>query len=110
MEKVVLETLRMSGLPILKKHKVSLSVAVVSEKEIKKINRIYRHQNEKTDVLTFSEFQSGRQIERAADAEKKSFWERYYYAIMISRNIAKKIIEASRKNWLKSSPIASFIF
>jgi probable rRNA maturation factor len=37
---------------------LNLSLALVSRREIKKINRIWRKKNEVTDVLSFAEFES----------------------------------------------------
>jgi len=34
---------------------VEISIAVVSDREIKKLNRIYRHKDKTTDVLSFGE-------------------------------------------------------
>ncbi|MFA5777329.1 MAG: rRNA maturation RNase YbeY [Parcubacteria group bacterium] len=36
--------------------KISISLAIVSEREIKRINRIYRKKNKVTDILSFSEY------------------------------------------------------
>jgi probable rRNA maturation factor len=46
----------------LKNKKITISVAFISEKEIKEINRIYRKKNSVTDVLSFAEYPSARAI------------------------------------------------
>lgn len=55
---VVLKTLKKSRLEFLSHKKISVSVAVVSKKEIKRLNKIYRHKDKVTDILSFAEYQS----------------------------------------------------
>ncbi len=57
-EKVIFETIKSSGVKIF--GKLDLSLAIVSEREIKKINRIYRKKNKSTDVLSFSDYKKGK--------------------------------------------------
>lgn len=47
----------------------TLSLAVVSRKEIKKINRIWRKINEVTDVLSFAEFKSLKALKQGQSEE-----------------------------------------
>ena len=54
-EEVILETIKFSKIRF--SGKLNLSLAIVSEKEIKKINRIYRKKNKITDVLSFSDYE-----------------------------------------------------
>lgn len=53
------ESLKWLGGQILAKEglpkKVEISIALINEKEIQKINKIYRNKNEPTDVLSFKE-------------------------------------------------------
>jgi len=56
-EKVILETVKLSKIRF--SGRLDLSLAIVSEKEIKKINRIYRKKNKTTDVLSFSDYKKG---------------------------------------------------
>jgi probable rRNA maturation factor len=53
-KKVISETLKLSkiGFP----QGMNISLAIVSENEIKRINRIYRKKNKVTDILSFSEY------------------------------------------------------
>lgn len=62
-------TIREAGEKFLSNKKISLSVALVKAEEIKKINKIFRKKNEITDILSFSEYSSRKEIEKA---EKKS--------------------------------------
>jgi probable rRNA maturation factor len=49
-------------LEFFEKKKVSLSVALVSSGEIRKLNKIYRKKNLTTDVLSFCEFESKKRL------------------------------------------------
>ena len=53
-EDVILKTVEMSKVKL--SGKMDISLAIVSEKEIKRINGIYRKKNEVTDVLSFSDY------------------------------------------------------
>ena len=48
---------------------ISISVALVDAKEIKKINKIYRHKNETTDILSFAEYKSPKEMKAVVDKE-----------------------------------------
>lgn len=65
---VVSGTLKKSKLKFLNNKKISISLAFVSLKEIKKLNRLYRHKNQPTDILSFAEYQNAGQLKK----EKKS--------------------------------------
>ncbi len=56
LENVAKETLKKSSLKCLASKNISISVAIVSEKEIQGINNLYRKKNKATDVLSFSEY------------------------------------------------------
>ncbi len=58
------ETLRGSGLKFLTKKEISLSLALVPGEAMKKINKEFRKKNEVTDVLSFSEYRSTKEVER----------------------------------------------
>lgn len=47
--------------------RISVSVALVDEAEIKRLNRIYRRKNEVTDVLSFAEHKNAKALESAVD-------------------------------------------
>jgi probable rRNA maturation factor len=66
-EKVFRETLFLcqEELSFLKDKNLSVSVALVSSLEMKKINKEYRKKNSATDVLSFSEYASKKQISLA---------------------------------------------
>lgn len=57
-EKIISRTIGMSGEKI--RGKLSFSLAMVSEKEIRKLNRIYRKKDKVTDILSFSEYSKGK--------------------------------------------------
>jgi probable rRNA maturation factor len=56
------KTLENSDYKFLKNKNISVSLAIVSKKEIKKLNKTYRRKNEPTDVLSFGEFRSFREL------------------------------------------------
>lgn len=68
---VAKKTLENSGYDFLKKKNISVSLAIVSKVEIKKLNKTYRKKNEPTDVLSFAEYKSIEKIK--AVKEKKLF-------------------------------------
>ncbi len=65
---VILKTLKKSGMEILNNKKISISLALVSLKEIKKLNRIYRQKNRPTDILSFAEYPNASRLKK----ERKS--------------------------------------
>lgn len=67
LEKVVLRTLKASVLVFLREKNISVSVAVVSPAEIKKINKKYRKINKVTDILSFAEYKSEKELKKAKD-------------------------------------------
>ncbi len=60
----VLATLKESGIKFLNNKKISISLAFVSLKEIKKLNRAYRHKNQPTDILSFVEYPSAGRLKK----------------------------------------------
>ncbi len=64
LEVVVLNTLKKSKLHFLEKKNISISLAIVEKKEIKKLNRIYRKKNKATDVLSFSEYKNIKDLKK----------------------------------------------
>jgi len=50
-----------------KSKNISVSVALVSPSEIKKLNRKYRRINKLTDVLSFAEYKSAQAISKSVD-------------------------------------------
>ena len=63
------ETLREVGIDFLKNKKVALSLAIVSEKEIEKLNQEYRKIKKPTDVLSFAEFPSLKELRKNQEPE-----------------------------------------
>ena len=63
------ETLEQSGYVFLSGQKISLSVALVSKGEIKKLNARWRKINKTTDVLSFSEYRNKGALEKAVEKE-----------------------------------------
>lgn len=64
-KKVVLETLKFSKLSFLKDKEILISFAWVGEEEIRTLNRIYRKKDSVTDVLSFPEFKSRKEMAAA---------------------------------------------
>lgn len=67
--KAVEETLARAECGNLKNKNVTVSVAVVSEEEIRHLNMAYRKKNSATDILSFSEFSSKQEIDAAGDKD-----------------------------------------
>lgn len=61
------KTLEKSGLNFLARKNITLSIALVSTREIKRLNKTYRKINAVTDVLSFAEFKSAAAIKKAVD-------------------------------------------
>lgn len=62
-EKVIEETLLHSELKGLEEKIIEVSIALVSEQEIQRINKEYRGKNKVTDVLSFHEYSRKQDIE-----------------------------------------------
>ena len=71
LSRVAQRTIELSGCAFLYDKDIVLSVAAVSEDEIKDLNRIYRKNDNVTDILSFCEFESRDEIEK--DTEKEIF-------------------------------------
>lgn len=61
---VIKSTLLEAGPKSLKNKSISVSLAVVSEKEIKKTNCLYRKNNSATDILSFAEYKSAKALQK----------------------------------------------
>ena len=61
--------IKKSGFDFLNKKNIEISLAFISEKEIKEINRRYRKNNRATDVLSFAEFSKTEDIKKSKDRE-----------------------------------------
>lgn len=64
LEKIVIETIKCSGYSFLSSKKVAISLALVSEEEIKKINKKYRGKETVTDILSFADYKNKKDILR----------------------------------------------
>ncbi len=53
----------------LREKEISISVALVTPEEIKKLNRTYRRKNAVTDVLSFCEYKNQKSLREAVDKE-----------------------------------------
>lgn len=62
--RVTKKTLEMSDLRFLAKKSISVSIALVEEREIRKLNKIYRKKDAVTDVLSFAEHKNMAAIEK----------------------------------------------
>jgi probable rRNA maturation factor len=68
-KKVILATLVKSGYVELSEKSLNLSLAWVSESEIRRINKLYRKKNKATDVLSFCEFEDAVRLKNSAESE-----------------------------------------
>ncbi|PIR73374.1 MAG: rRNA maturation RNase YbeY [Candidatus Moranbacteria bacterium CG10_big_fil_rev_8_21_14_0_10_35_21] len=64
LKKVVAKTLKKTRLVFLEKRSISVSLALVGAKEIRKINKTYRKKNSATDVLSFAEHKNIAEIKK----------------------------------------------
>lgn len=65
---VIKKTLELSSFKFLEKKNISVSIAIVDEKEIKNLNRIYRKKDAVTDVLSFAEYKNIAAIRKSKEA------------------------------------------
>ena len=68
-KKVVLKTLERSAYAELSRKNLSLSIALVGEEEICRINEVYRQKDHATDVLSFCEYEDAEQLKNSAESE-----------------------------------------
>ena len=66
---VAKKTFNESGLNFLEKKNIAISLAIVSEKEIQKLNKKYRKIDKPTDVLSFAECASAKELKRWKEQE-----------------------------------------
>ena len=67
--KVIIKTLGKSSYFELTKKSLNLSLALVSEMEITKLNKLYRKKNRVTDVLSFCEFENAEKLKKSTEPE-----------------------------------------
>lgn len=58
------KTLKAGGLDFLARKKITLSIAIVSPREIKRLNKIYRKNDMATDVLSFAEYKNAGRLKK----------------------------------------------
>lgn len=63
-------TLEIAEFPCLEKKQIELSIALVSEDEIKLLNNQYRRKNKPTDVLSFGDFENKTQLCNSAQEQE----------------------------------------
>lgn len=62
--RVVLAAIKESGFKFLNNKNISVSLAAVDKKEIRRLNKTYRHKNQPTDVLSFAEYKNDGQLKK----------------------------------------------
>lgn len=55
---VILATLKKSRFKFLNNKDIFLSVAAVNKKKVRRLNKIYRHKDKVTDILSFAEYKT----------------------------------------------------
>jgi len=68
-EKVIKKTLAEVGWDFLQEKVLSLSLAVVGKEEMREINKKYRKINAATDILSFAEYKSEKEMKKSKDKE-----------------------------------------
>lgn len=68
-ERVVQKTLKDLSFDFLEKKEITISVAVVDEREIKDLNKKFRKINKTTDILSFAEYGNIQSIEKEKSKE-----------------------------------------
>lgn len=63
------KTIALAGYAFLQAKKISISVALVSEVEMQRLNRENRHKDSVTDVLSFCEYENAEALEKVAESE-----------------------------------------
>ena len=63
------KTIEATGYEFLQDNEVSISVALVSEKEMQKLNKEYRQKDSVTDILSFFEYETIDEIRDVPDRE-----------------------------------------
>lgn len=66
---VAKKTLTHKDLKFIENKNVSISFAVISPREIEEINQVYRKKSEATDVLSFSEYKTKKELSETGDKD-----------------------------------------
>ena len=64
---VAKKTIQKNGYDFLEKKNLSLSIALISPQEIRKINKIYRNKDYVTDILSFASYKSVKEIKKSKE-------------------------------------------
>ncbi len=67
--RVAERTIAAAGCAFLQEKKISISVALVSEKEMQKLNRAHRRKDSVTDILSFFEYETREQLQKEDSPE-----------------------------------------
>ena len=100
LEKIVWETIARSGVLGLRKKKISLSFACVSEEEMKKLNKDYRRNNMPTDVLSFAEFKNQKEIRKYFSKKEQPI---FFGEIILCYNDIAKYCKKNKLNLKKET-------
>ena len=63
------KTIAAAGYEFLQDKEISISVALVSEEEMQKLNNEYRQKDSTTDVLSFCEYESMKELKNVSEPE-----------------------------------------
>ncbi len=98
---VIADTIKKTYLKSSKK-RFGISIAFISEKEIKEINKKYRNKNSATDILSFAEYDNKTEIE---DAIKRTGSGEFFLGELlvccddISKYVSRKGFDFERELW-----------
>lgn len=67
LSEVIKKTLAFNNFQYLDKKDIVVSVALISSQEIKRLNKTYRKKNSITDVLSFAEYKSEKELKQIGD-------------------------------------------
>ena len=66
---VIQRTIKQSGLDFLSKKSILISIALVDQGEMRRINKTFRKKDKATDILSFAEFESGESLKKIKEKE-----------------------------------------
>ncbi|TAK95527.1 rRNA maturation RNase YbeY [Patescibacteria group bacterium] len=69
LKRVILRTVQKSQLAIQRRGSVVVGIAFVSDREIQRLNRCYRHVDAPTDILSFANYRTSQAVEQAPRGE-----------------------------------------
>ena len=89
---VAQKTLAQKDFEFLKNKNISISFAMVTEKEIARLNAIYRRKKTATDVLSFCEYKNQKELNEAGDKNV------YLGEVIVCYTYIKKFSKKEKKN------------